>query len=197
MPSFCSREAEGVSSLALMPQIHRIMARSLWRSRCSSGLCGPHASLPWASYSLSRILGDMGLVVRTGKSFLNFKFLRPHNIWQQWQCHSPNQSTPYHLGSRKWPSHQAWRYNTQNPHKVRFTIYHWSFIANFSAIISPCSVQNVRVMTHMRRWLLWMNKIVGNWFMTIRTICVNRRTDGFRHVKLMSRMQRNVKGRIL
>ena len=37
MTSFCSSEAGGISPLFLMPQIQRIMARSLRRSRCSSG----------------------------------------------------------------------------------------------------------------------------------------------------------------
>ena len=36
MPSVCSREPEGISSLSLIPQIQRIMAQSLRRCRCSS-----------------------------------------------------------------------------------------------------------------------------------------------------------------
>ena len=85
MPSFCSCEAEGVSSLSLMPQIQRIMARSLWLSRHSSDSFGPNVSLPWsiaertqALYTLPRILGERCLVVRTGKSFLNFALATPH-----------------------------------------------------------------------------------------------------------------------
>ena len=57
-------EAVGVSSLSLVPQIERIMVRSLWRSRCSSGLFAPDVSIPWsiaertnALYTLSHILG--------------------------------------------------------------------------------------------------------------------------------------------
>ena len=85
MPSFCSNETEGVSSQFLTPQIQRIMARSLRRSRCSSVFFGPHVSLPcnmaeWtqASYTLPRILGERCLVVRTGKSFLNFPQVTQH-----------------------------------------------------------------------------------------------------------------------
>ena len=80
VPSFCSSEAEGVSSRPLMPQNQWIMARSLQRNHCSSlGLFGPQISLPWslaertqASYTLPYILGERCLVVRTSKNFLNF-----------------------------------------------------------------------------------------------------------------------------
>ena len=48
MPSFCSSEADCISSLSLMPHIQRFMARSLRQSRCSSGLFCPHVSLPWS-----------------------------------------------------------------------------------------------------------------------------------------------------
>ena len=34
-------------------------------------------------------------------------FLKPCNIWRKWHCHSPQRSTACHLGSRKWPPHQA------------------------------------------------------------------------------------------
>ena len=75
MPSFCSSEPEGISSLSLMPQIQQIMAQR----RCSLGLFGPHVLLPWSiaeqtqvSYTLPCILGERCRVVRTGKSFLDF-----------------------------------------------------------------------------------------------------------------------------
>ena len=85
MPSFYSSEAEGVSSRSLMPQNQRIMARPLQRNHCSSsGLFGPQISLPWslaertqASYTLSYILGERCLVVRTSKNFLNFPQATP------------------------------------------------------------------------------------------------------------------------
>ena len=48
MPTFCSSEAEGVSYLYFVPQIRRIMAGLLWRSRCNSGLFGPQVSLAWS-----------------------------------------------------------------------------------------------------------------------------------------------------
>ena len=73
MSSFCNNEAEGASSLSLMPQIQRIITRSLpqsSRSLCSFGL---HVSLPWtiakrtrATYTLPRILGERCVEVRTG-----------------------------------------------------------------------------------------------------------------------------------
>ena len=98
MPNFCSRDAEGVSSLSLMPPMQRIMAWSLRQSHCSSGLI---VSLSWSITERTQRC----LVVRTGKSFLNF----PHATqWQQWHCHSSHQSMVYQLGSRKWFPHQSW-----------------------------------------------------------------------------------------
>ena len=105
MLSFCSSEAEGISSLSLMPQIQRIMARSLWRSRRNSWSFGPYVSLPWsiaertqASYALPRILGERCLVVRIGKSFLNF----PQGIQHlaAMALSQPHRSTASHLGNR-------------------------------------------------------------------------------------------------
>ena len=68
-----------------MPQIQRIMAQSLWQSRRSSGPCGPHILLAWsiaermqALYTLPHILGERGLEVRAGKSFLNFPKATQH-----------------------------------------------------------------------------------------------------------------------
>ena len=121
MSTFRSREADGVSSLSLMPEIQRIMARSLRRIRRISDSFGPLVSLPrslvertQAWYPLPRILRERCLVVKTGKSFLNFA--KPHGIWQQWHCHSSHQSTAYHLGSRTWLPNQAWcrRYPLQS-----------------------------------------------------------------------------------
>ena len=73
MSSFCSSEAEGVSSRSLMPKIQWIMARSLRKSCCSSGTFGPHVSLSWsiaarrqATYTFPCILGERCLEVRTG-----------------------------------------------------------------------------------------------------------------------------------
>ena len=95
MSSFCSNEAEYVSSLSLMPQIQWIMAQSLQWSCCSSGSSGVHIPLPWstaeATYTLPHIMGEKCLNVRRGKS-----------------CHSPLWSTAYHQGSRKWLQHHAW-----------------------------------------------------------------------------------------
>ena len=61
-----SSEVEGVSFWSLMPQIQRIIARSLRRSRFRSEVFGPHGSLPWskaeqtqAAYTLPRIKGDV------------------------------------------------------------------------------------------------------------------------------------------
>ena len=48
-------------------------------------------------YTLSHILGERCLEVKTGKSF-----------WQQRHCHSPHQSAVYHKCSRKWFPHQDW-----------------------------------------------------------------------------------------
>ena len=85
MPSFCSGEAEGVSSLFLMPQMQQIMVQSLRQSCYSSGLFGLHFLLPWstaewtqASYTLLHILGERCLVVRTGQSCLNFPQATQH-----------------------------------------------------------------------------------------------------------------------
>ena len=85
MPNYSCIEAGGASSLSLMPQIEWIMARSLRRSRGSSGSLGPHVSLPWstaertrASYTLPCILGERCLVVRTGRSVQNFPQATQH-----------------------------------------------------------------------------------------------------------------------
>ena len=85
MSSFCSSEAEGVSSVSLMPQIQQIMARSLLRSCQSLCSLGPHVLLPWiiaermqATNTLPCILGERCLEVRTGKSFLNFPQATQH-----------------------------------------------------------------------------------------------------------------------
>ena len=106
MPSFCSGEAVGVLSLHLVPQVQRIMARSRWQSRCSSVSFGHYVSLPWsiaewmqASYTLPHTLGERCLVVRTGKSFLNFP--AGHIASGSW-------SAAYHPGSKTWLPHQAW-----------------------------------------------------------------------------------------
>ena len=80
-----------------MPQIQGNMIWSYRWSRWSSRLFGPQVSLPcsialWtqASYTLPHILSKRCLVVSTCKCFLNFP--RPHNIWQQWHCHSPTRA---------------------------------------------------------------------------------------------------------
>ena len=88
------------------------MTRSLRRSHCSSGLFGRKR----AFYTLAHILGERYLVVRTGKSFLNFP--RPHSIRQQWHYH---QSTGYLLGSWKWLPHQAWCHR----HPLQSQFCHW------------------------------------------------------------------------
>ena len=82
MPSFWSSEAEGVSSQSLVSQIQRIMVVSLW---CRSEVFEPDVSQPWsiakwtqASYTLPRTLRERCLVVRTGKSFLNFPKATQH-----------------------------------------------------------------------------------------------------------------------
>ena len=49
---------------------------------------------------------------------VSWTFSRPHNIWQQWHCHSPHRSTAYHLGSRKCFPHQAWCH--QHPLQSQF-----------------------------------------------------------------------------
>ena len=86
IPNFASRTSEGVSSCGFVPQIHRIIARSLRRSRCRSDPFGAHASLPWsmanrtqAANNLPRVLKETCLDVRMGKSFLTFPRLR--HIW--------------------------------------------------------------------------------------------------------------------
>ena len=74
MPSFCSHEPEGISSLSLMPQIQRIMAQSLRRCCCRSKLFGQTQ----ASYTLPHILGERYLAVRTDQSYLNFPRATQH-----------------------------------------------------------------------------------------------------------------------
>ena len=72
--------------LPLMPQIQAgIIARSLQRSRCRLVAFDPCVSRTWsmkertqASYTLPRILSERCLVVRTGKSFLNFPLATQH-----------------------------------------------------------------------------------------------------------------------
>ena len=87
MPSFFSNAAQGVSSQSMMPQIQQILAQSLWRSHCISGLFGPPVSLTWniseqtqALYTLPHMLGERCLMVRTGKSFLKFSQATQHLV---------------------------------------------------------------------------------------------------------------------
>ena len=108
MLSLCRGQGEGVSSLSLIPQVQRITALSLWRSRRNSGSFSPIVSLPWsiaertqASHTSPRILGERCLVVRTSKSFLNFPQATQHLA-----AMTLSQPLPEHIispiGSRKW-----------------------------------------------------------------------------------------------
>ena len=54
MSSLWSSSSDDTSSRSLMPQIQRIIARSLRRSRCRSGALGPHVSQPWSIADLTQ-----------------------------------------------------------------------------------------------------------------------------------------------
>ena len=99
MPSWCSSESS-------MPQIQQIMVGLQWShhdlldlSSCISGLFGPHVFLLWSiaewtqvSYTWQCILGEQCLVVRTGKSFLNFLQTTQHlaaMALSQWTSQPP------------------------------------------------------------------------------------------------------------
>ena len=59
MPSFSCSEAEGVSSLSLMPQIQWLMAWSLRQNCRISSSFGPHISLPWSKHRSLTPLRDL------------------------------------------------------------------------------------------------------------------------------------------
>ena len=115
-------EAEGVSSLSLLPQIQRIMAWSLQWSCRSSGSFGPHVSLLWsiaewtqATYTLPCIMGERCLEVRTGKNFLNthLQFLVIAVFDHKWtgillSRHLLSAQTYNILFFMKWPTLAAW-----------------------------------------------------------------------------------------
>ena len=69
----------------------------------------------------------------------------PCNIWQQWHCHSPHQSTAYYIGSRKCPPQQACHIR----HSLQSEICHrWPKPCRY-ALDRPCSTTS-RLMMPLR-----------------------------------------------
>ena len=108
-----------------------------------------------ASYALAHTFIERCIVVRTGKSFINFP--QATEIWQQWHCHSHHRSTTCHLGSREWSPHGA-----GDIHSSHFYAIGWPCLADVVCSSHQLLSDDAAHLVDPQLTLRALNEIVAN-----------------------------------